>query len=98
MLALAPGIGYVHEPFSPLTAPGVFDRFFETVTDENAHLYDPYLARTLAFRSPPPRVRSAREAARAARDLAASTRARVTHARPLVKDPIALFSAEWLAA
>ena len=98
MLALAPGVGYVHEPFSPLTAPGVFDRFFETVGDENAHWYEPYLARTLAFRYRlPRRPRSAREAARAAQDWAAFTRARVTRARPLVKDPIALFSAEWLA-
>jgi hypothetical protein len=97
MLALAPGVGYIHEPFSPLTAPGIFGRFFETVNDENAHVYEPYLARTLAFRSTPRRPRSPRETVQTARDLAAFTRARVTHARPVVKDPIALFSAEWLA-
>src|SRR4051812_34732068 len=105
MLALAPGIGYIHEPFNPLTPPGIsaapFDRFFTTVTDANAAAYDPALARTLAFRYDLARqvraLRSPREAAHAARDFAAFARARATHARPLVKDPIALFSAEWLA-
>ena len=42
-------------------------------------------------------IRSPRDALHSARDLAAFARARATHARPLVKDPIALFSAEWLA-
>jgi len=35
--------------------------------------------------------------ARTGRDLVRVNRARLTHARPLVKDPIALLSAEWLA-
>src|SRR4051812_6670227 len=106
MLALAPGIRDIHQPFNPPTPPGIsaapFDRFFTTVTDANAAAYDPALARTLAFRYDLARqvraLRSPREAAHAARDLAAFARARATHARPLVKDPIALFSAEWLAA
>ena len=37
MLALSPRIGLIHEPFSPITPPGVssapFDRFFRYVTD-----------------------------------------------------------------
>jgi hypothetical protein len=106
MLALAPGIGYVHEPFSPLTAPGIssapFDRFFAYVTAENAARYEPGLARTLRFDYGLGRqlrtLRTPRDLVHSARDCAAFARARRTHARPLVKDPIALLSAEWLAA
>jgi sulfotransferase family protein len=105
MLALAPGTGYVHEPFSPLTAPGIssapFGRFFTYVTPENAARYEPGLQRTLAFDYSVGRqlraVRTPRDACHSAQDLAAFARARRARARPVVKDPIALFSAEWLA-
>jgi hypothetical protein len=105
MLALAPGTGYVHEPFSPVTDPGIsgapFDHFFTYVTAANAARYEPGLERTLAFdydlRRQLPAIRSSRAVVHTVRDGAAFTRARIRHARPVVKDPIALFSAEWLA-
>src|SRR5690242_1511734 len=53
MLALAPGIGYIHEPFNPLTPAGMtsapFDAFFVSVTPENQARYEPGLVRTLRF-------------------------------------------------
>jgi hypothetical protein len=105
MLALAPGVGYVHEPFSPLTAPGVssapFERFYTRVTAANEARYLAGLERTLAFDyAAGAQVRALRtpaQAARAARDAFSFARARRQGARPLVKDPIALLSAEWLA-
>ncbi len=105
MLALAPGIGYIHEPFSPLTAPGIsgapFDRFYTRVTAENEALYLPHLERTLRFeygyRAQLRAVRSPAEAVRSVQDAIAFSRARRSGARPLLKDPIALMSAEWLA-
>ena len=39
-----------------------------------------------------------RDAARSVKDYAAFTLARPRHARPLLKDPIAVFSSEWLAS
>jgi hypothetical protein len=105
MLAFAPGTGYVHEPFSPATRPGVsaapFERYYTYVTPENEARYLPALERTLAFdydwgaqlRGTP----SVRDGLRAARDAASFARSRVLHARPVVKDPIALLSAPWLA-
>ena len=104
MLALAPGTGYAHEPFSPLTDPGLspapFDRFYTYVTAENEARYLPGLRRTLAFaydwRAQLPAVRTVRGAARTARDAAAFARARRRFARPVMKDPIALLSAPWL--
>ncbi|HTS73382.1 MAG TPA: sulfotransferase [Gaiellaceae bacterium] len=105
MLALAPGVGYVHEPFNPDTPKGLssapFDHYFTVVTAENEARYLPGLERTLAYgydwsaelRS----MHSPRDAARAVRDATRFFRARRAGARPLVKDPIALLSAEWLA-
>jgi Sulfotransferase family len=105
MLALAPGVSYIHEPFNPRTADGLspapFDRYFTVVTGENEGRYLPGLERTLAFRyDVGAQLRSqhgASDLVRAARDLARSLPPRFTGARPLVKDPIALLSAEWLA-
>ena len=54
MLALSPRIGLIHEPFSPITPPGVssapFDRFFRYVTDENEGPYVEPFERMLRFR------------------------------------------------
>jgi hypothetical protein len=105
MLALAPGVGYIHEPFSPLTAAGVssapFERFYTRVTAANADRYVPGLGRTLDFEyALGPQLLALRtpgQAARAALDWKSFASARRRGARPLVKDPIALLSAEWLA-
>ncbi len=88
MLALAPGVGYVHEPFSPLTAPGIsgapFDRFFAYVTAENAAAVRarPRADAALRLRRPPAaRRRSARLGRRAA------CRTRLRRVRPRAGDP-----------
>jgi hypothetical protein len=105
MLALAPGVAYIHEPFNPRTSAGIspapFDRYFTVVTAENEERYLPGLERTLAFRydlgSQLGSQHAPRDLARAGRDFARSLPPRLSRARPLVKDPIALLSAEWLA-
>ena len=105
MLALAPGVAYVHEPFSPRTAPGLsparFDRYFTVVTGENEARYRPGLEQTIHFRyglgTQLSSVRGPADVARTGRDLVRVQRNRLTGKRPLVKDPIALLSAEWLA-
>ena len=105
MLALSPGVGYIHEPFSPDTAPGtnggVFATYFTRVDESNEQLYLPHLERTLAFRydarAQLRALRTPADAARAARDAFAFAQSRRRRARPLVKDPIALLSADWLA-
>ena len=105
MLALAPGVSYIHEPFNPRTPAGLsparFDRYFTVITQENEERYLPGLERTLAFRyDVEAQLRSQhgpRDLIRAGRDFARFLPPRLTGARPLVKDPIALLSAEWLA-
>jgi hypothetical protein len=105
MLALAPHVGYIHEPFNPTTDAGIsgrpFVRFFQYVTPDNEALCAPHLERALRFsydlRSQLRTVRSARAAGRTAVDFVTFARQRVSKARPIVKDPIAVFSAGWLA-
>jgi len=105
MLALAPGVGYIHEPFSPRTpaglSPAPFERYFTVVTERNEERYLPGLTETLAFQydwgAELHTLRGPRDALRALRDSGRSARSRWARARPLVKDPIALLSAEWLA-
>src|SRR5262249_14420834 len=104
MLALAPGVAYVHEPFNPRTAAGLsparFDRYFTVVTSENEARYRPGLERTLSFRyglgAQLGWLRGTADVARTGRDWYRTERSRLTGARPLMKDPIALLSAEWL--
>jgi Sulfotransferase family len=101
MLALAPGVGYVHEPFNPRFSAGRFDRYFTVVTRENEARYAPELERALTFRYElVPRLRKRRrpkDVARTLRDFARVQSLRRRHPRPVMKDPIALLSAEWLA-
>jgi hypothetical protein len=101
MLALAPGVAYLHEPFNPRFSAGGFDRYFIVVTSENEDRYAPELERVLELRYDlAARLRTRRrprDLARAVRDFTRLERMRRSASRPLVKDPIALLSAEWLA-
>jgi hypothetical protein len=105
MLCATGEAGYIHEPFNPKRRPGWGgDRipyWFLHVTEANEAFYRPVVERALAFRYPiKDNLRALTSGPRAALfglDLARSIPARVRRARPLIKDPIALFSAEWLA-
>jgi hypothetical protein len=106
MLALAPGTEIVHEPFNQGTGPGVFGvnlRFpLEYVCEENEQPYLAALERTLAFRYGYRRqlavVRSRADLVVSARDARRFAAARRSAARPIVKDALAVLSAEWIAA
>ena len=104
MLAVAPGVGYVPEPFSPRRWPGWSRRpiphWYVHVSRENEDDYLPLVEDALAFRYPARsvlRVRSARQAFQVAEEAPWALWNRLRDARALVKDPIALMSAEWLA-
>ena len=105
MLALAPGVEYIHEPFNPLAPAGVcsadFDHYFAYVTRRNELAYLAPLTRTLAFRyawlASARETNTLRGVRRATREGLRFEWARMRRARPLVKDPLALLSSEWLA-
>jgi hypothetical protein len=105
MLAVDESVGYIREPFGILHRPGILDApirwWFPYVCTENE---DPYLTAVgdmLSFRyrtgASVRGVRSAMDAAKVANDVFRWERYRTQRARPLLKDPLALFSSEWLA-
>lgn len=105
MLAATPEVGYIHEPFNPTHRPGIcnvtFPYRFAYITEENEAPYYRPLRETLAFhfslQGEIPAIRSLRHIGRMAKNYKNCTLYRLRHAAPLMKDPIALFSAEWLA-
>jgi hypothetical protein len=102
MLALQRDVAYIHEPFNPVIDRFVrFRRAFTYVCPENEDRYDGVIRDQLEFRYPVADEARRHLRARTLRGLAsklgASLWRRLAAARPLVKDPLAAFSAEWLA-
>lgn len=105
MLGLSPLVGYIEEPFSLRHRRGVcdveFPYWFPYICPENEHEYLRPVENMLAFRyrtaAELRTVRSPRDAARLARDWYRFRRYRSGRARALLKDPTAVFSAEWLS-
>jgi hypothetical protein len=102
MLCLSGEAGYIHEPLNPVRRPSWMTHpvpyWYVYVTEDNAHLYEADLERAMAFRFPlrnVVRVRRPAQAGMLMSDLRRSVRPRLSKARPLLKDPFALFSAAW---
>lgn len=103
-LLLAPHTGYIHEPFNIAIKIGVienpFNNWFQYICEENSDHYRKVLRKVIHYEYPLgsnlARVRTARMAAKIARDQGISLLHKIKADTPIVKDPIALFSAEWL--
>lgn len=106
MIASSASVGYIQEPFNLHLNPGIcsakFDYWFTYVTQENeAHFLEP-IQKTMNFfydiTGAFDRIRSPKDILRRARDYSSFIKYRLSGVRPLFKDPIAVFSAEWLAS
>lgn len=105
MLCLSGEAGYVHEPLNPVRRPSWMAHpvpyWYVYITETNEGLYAHDLERVMRFRYPfvrnLARLRRPEHLAMLSSDLSRSLRPRRRHARPLLKDPFALFSAEWFA-
>lgn len=105
IIALAPGAGYVDEPFHRDCPAGRcaagFPDYFTYVTRATEAPYVAALRDTLQWKynlaAELRTLRSSRQAARMARDFAYFSAMRLRGARCVLKDPIAVFSAAWLA-
>jgi hypothetical protein len=105
MLCLSREAGYVDEPLNPARWPGWMPvqppYWYLYVSDHNMDVYRPLFERILRFRYPTvAHIKHCRNPRDAGRVLVDSTRSLAYRARgmaPLLKDPMALFSSEWLA-
>jgi hypothetical protein len=105
MVALSSSVGYIHEPFNLHHGPGIckakFEYWFQYICDKNESLYSDDLEDCLHFKyhlaEELNAVRSIKCSLRLLRDYFHFTKCRILMKRPLIKDPIAVFSAEWLA-
>ncbi|HYR29771.1 MAG TPA: sulfotransferase [Thermoanaerobaculia bacterium] len=106
ILATDPSTAYVHEPFSLLCRPGIFRHrvphwYFHVPAGSEPNGIGAAYADTLRFRysygAELRALRTPRDAARMIRDVFRVNAARLGDRRPLIKDPLALFSAEWIA-
>ena len=105
MLAATPQVGYIHEPFNLRHRPGIctatFPCWFTYITEANEALYYEPLKNTFAFRFSIKAELSAMHSPRVVRRMLENYKNfalyRLRHAAPLIKDPLALCSAEWLA-
>ncbi len=104
-LTKVPGLAYLHEPFNPLTRPGIcgrgFTKWFTYVCDANEAPYAEAIANSLAFRyqlgAEIKSIRSPKDILRLIRDYRNFNALHTQAPCPLMKDPIALFSTPWLA-
>jgi hypothetical protein len=112
MIAASPSVGYIHEPFNPIHRLGMcsanFEQWFYYINSENAASYYSKFKDTVEFKynllaqlTDPNLSRGFKVAIynyrQAIKDYQVFQRYRLLKKRPLLKDPIAIFSAEWLA-
>lgn len=108
MLAASPRVGYIQEPFN-IDFPrrqGIFAArvpyWFAYITTENGAAFYQPLKDTLSFRynvgAELAVVKSPKDVARLLRDSIRLAWQRARHLVPLMKDPLAMFSAEWLTS
>ena len=103
MLCLSGEAGYIHEPLNPVRRPGWMRHgvpyWYVYITEDNEHLYREDLESAMAFRFPARNllgIRKPEHTGMLLSDFGRSLRPRMSKARPLLKDPFALFSASWL--
>ena len=106
MLASSARVAYLHEPFNPDNyrrgrCKAHFKNRFYYVCDENKERYKDPIDSLLRYKyqwvTEISYIKSARDIGRLLRDSSLYAMYRFLNARPLIKDPIAIFSAEWLA-
>lgn len=106
MLAASQEVAYVSEPLNVYHRPGVLrapTRYWYTyLCADNQDTFLPALRETVGLRYHLGReilsLRSAKDVGRMLRDFGGFTRGRLRQARPLLKDPFAVFAAPWFAA
>ena len=105
MIALSNNVAYIHEPFNLHHRPGIckaqFKYQFPYICNENEYPYLNHLKDCINFKynflEELKITKSLKDIVRAILNYSRFTKYRILRKRPLIKDPIAVFSAEWLA-
>ncbi len=105
MIGKSDEVCYIFEPFNKNFGPGIcretFDTWYPYVTEENQEKYRYCIAETIHckfhFREETRAVKTKAQARLWVTNFNRFRKARKKRQRPLFKDPIAFFSAEWLA-
>lgn len=105
VLGADPKVAYISEPLNVRHRPGVMripiQYWYTYICQENECGFYPALIDTLTYRyhsgSEILSLRSIKDLLRMGRDFSVFLRGRVFHQRPLIKDPFAVFSADWFA-
>lgn len=105
MLCQSREAAYIHEPMCPNRSPGwltrPMPRWFMYVTKENEGPYLEPMQRVLELRYPfassVTAIRHPKQAVRQLPDMGRALAYRAKKLRPLLKDPFALYSSEWMA-
>ena len=105
MIAASPSIAYIHEPFNIKHPPGIcgakFDYWFTYVCENNESQFYHYIKNTLNFKYQLLKEIKVRSGFRSYLGMLKEqyhfSKNRLLNKRPLMKDPIAIFSADWLA-
>ena len=105
VIGSSPLVGYIQEPFNILCRPGRcaarFPYWYYYICEDNEEQYFHQIEQTLQFRyqirEEIRAMQKPRDAARMVRDFWRFQFNRVSRHRPLLRDPFALMSAEWLA-
>jgi hypothetical protein len=105
MLALSSDIAYIHEPFNINHNPGIckarFENWFPYIFDENENDYLKEIDNCLRFKynliAALKAIKSQKDLRRALTNFFQFYIYRHLKKRPLIKDPIAVFSTQWLA-
>jgi hypothetical protein len=103
MLAATPKTAYISEPLNVLHRPGVFgatvEHWYTYICTENESVYLPAFQKLLCLRydlwAELRSLRSSRDFMRMGRDASVFWLGKLTEARPLLKDPFAVFSLAW---
>lgn len=104
MIAKSPEIAYIKEPFSLKHRPGIcgakFDFWFPYINKENEELYAKHIENTLKFDynyyGEIKKIKKLGDIKVFLRDSLKFKYYSIKQLRPLIKDPIALLSSEWL--
>jgi len=105
IIALSPNVAYIHEPFNLYHRPGIIkvklNYWFPYICDENDYFCFNAFKDCINFKyywlDELRIAKSIKDIGRLLRDYFLTKKYAILNKRPLVKDPIAVFSAEWLA-